>query len=996
MRYLKTLPRRLTALGLAFTLTFSTAWATAGEEKLQTSVQMVDGLTYRNTITENSGSRIESFAFELSPDSPVKAILLQGDETIYGGGSITQVVATAQAQGYHVLGAVNTDFFSITTGIPMGIVIEDGVYKSSNYLENAMVIGPEGISLVELPEVALSLYNHTNDTTVIPDHFNKLRNSGGGIYLLNSDFSTVSTRSDGAGWYVRLKLTDGEPPAETVPPEPETTEPTDSTEEGPVVPTGMPLPAIEPTASPEESPVSSPLPTDEGGEAEREVTSTPEASTEEEPTEDESQESPEPAAEPEPVPTAADDVVPEETDAPEETDSPEESEDAPERKLRVNGTLNFVVVEVTRSEKSLPMAQDEYILTAVDQYRGDIFESFQVGDWITLTASCDDPALSSAQWACGVGDIMVREGEYTDASSWIYRNDGRQPRTAMGLKPDGTLVLYAVDGRSSGYSSGLTQMDLAEELWRQGCTWVANLDGGGSTALAAWLPGQETVYVQNRPSDGSPRRCATYLLLVTEAGDGTPERLALIQEGQTVLTGTSLVLPQAVAIDSGLALAEADFSELTVASGGLGAVSEGVYTAGTAAGTDTLFLQAGKLTGSTQLHVVDSLTQMQVGRAGADGVLSSLRVFTGARVDLTLGGSYWGREALRGFGGETWSVQGDVGTVDLNGRFVAASRPAEGSITCTVGGLSQTIAVTVVDRHEDVQPGHWAYDSVEYCYEAGIVSGVSLTQFGRDNPIRRGDFIQMLYNAMGRPESEWVCTFLDVDPSAYYYRAITWAQELELATGVGEGNFAPGDSLTREQAFTLLYRFMTSQGVTLAEGDSAILEQFPDGEQVSEYAQIPTAALVELGLVGGKNNGLAPRDTLTRAEMAALMCRIMEFEPDLAVNLDREPGIPGVVDAPEPPPPPEEPEEPEEPGEPEITVRIGWVTGISSRLRVRSGPGADFEVLGQLHEGDMVEIMEELEGWYVIRYPAESETFGYVSAEYITLEDSPEAEAEIE
>ncbi|MDE6108574.1 MAG: SH3 domain-containing protein [Oscillospiraceae bacterium] len=113
--------------------------------------------------------------------------------------------------------------------------------------------------------------------------------------------------------------------------------------------------------------------------------------------------------------------------------------------------------------------------------------------------------------------------------------------------------------------------------------------------------------------------------------------------------------------------------------------------------------------------------------------------------------------------------------------------------------------------------------------------------------------------------------------------------------------------------------------------------------------------------------------------MAALMHRVMEFAPEIASGLDNEPGIPGVVDAPEPPP--------EEPREPEVIVRIGRVAGISSQLRVRSGPGSDFEVLGQLHEGDTVEILEELEGWYIIRYPEGSGAFGYVSAEYIALDE---------
>lgn len=81
---------------------------------------------------------------------------------------------------------------------------------------------------------------------------------------------------------------------------------------------------------------------------------------------------------------------------------------------------------------------------------------------------CEDEALPHAQWAGGVGDIMVWDGQLTDSSQWTYAKDGRQPRTALGMKEDGTLLVYAVDGRQSGYSSGLSQKDLAEEMIRPG------------------------------------------------------------------------------------------------------------------------------------------------------------------------------------------------------------------------------------------------------------------------------------------------------------------------------------------------------------------------------------------------------------------------------------------------------------------------------------------------------------------------------------------------
>ena len=206
MRHTNSLPRRAAAFLLACALLLPTAYAAAGERKLQTTTRIVDGLTYKNTVTSNGGSRVESFALELSTASAARAIMLQGSGTIYAGGSINKAVSSAQEMGYHVLGAINTDFFSMSTGVPLGIVIEDGVYKSGNEERNALAIDEDGsAAILNPPSVGMTLYNETTGASVVPDNFNKVRHAIGGTYLLNEYFSTVSTRSDGDGWYVRMK-----------------------------------------------------------------------------------------------------------------------------------------------------------------------------------------------------------------------------------------------------------------------------------------------------------------------------------------------------------------------------------------------------------------------------------------------------------------------------------------------------------------------------------------------------------------------------------------------------------------------------------------------------------------------------------------------------------------------------------------------------------------------------------------------------------------------
>lgn len=780
--------RQAAALALAVLLAIPTTYAAAGEQKIQTSSTLVEGLTYRNTVTVNNSSRVESFSMELEPDSEAYPILLQASGTMYGAATINKAVSYAQGLGYHVLGAINTDYFSTTTGVPIGIAIEDGVYKSSPEGEPAMLITDGQLSLDESPDVDITLTNQRSGATVTPNHFNKWRTGTGGLYLLNSDFSTVSTRTSTSGWYVRMKVVEGNP--------------------------------------------NDPLGIWGSGDADG-------------------------------------------------TD------------LTVNSTLTLEVTELLQTDQPATIGADEYILTA-DDTSGypETYQGFQVGDTVTLTTSCTDEALSAAQWAGGTGDVMVRDGKLTDSSTWLHVNEGRAPRTALGVKEDGTLVVYAVDGRQAGYSIGLSQVDVAEELRNQGCQWVVNLDGGGSTAISAWMPGQAAPSVRNLPSDGTLRSCATYLLLVTgQTGDGEPDRLALKEDGLVVLAGSSVILPQSMVLDNGLNVLSEDLSDLTITSQeDLGEVEDGVYTAGNKAGTDTLLLRSQDLgvTGTAQIHVVDALTSLTVSQSGNSSALTALSVKPEETVQLAVTGSYWNRTALRGWAPVTWTVTGDVGTVDQNGLFTASSKAVSGTITASAGGLSQTIQVATYSVHQDVTEDHWAYEAVEYCYDHGIVGGISATEFGRDNQIRRGDFMLMLYNAVGRPAVTSDCTFTDVAASDYYYTALSWAQSTGLASGTGDGAYSPKASITREQAFTILRQAMPLLGKECPTGSLTVLDQFSDKDLIADYAKGHTATLVAQGVVSGKGTGIDPKGNLTRAEMAALLYKLITYTPILDTDSDSD------------------------------------------------------------------------------------------------------------
>ena len=90
----------------------------------------------------------------------------------------------------------------------------------------------------------------------------------------------------------------------------------------------------------------------------------------------------------------------------------------------------------------------------------------------------------------------------------ITTNTAIHPRTAVGVKPDGKLLLFTVDGRIPSHSNGLTYVEMANILLRWGIRDAINLDGGTSTTLVMDNPltAENDPAVINVPSDGFEKR----------------------------------------------------------------------------------------------------------------------------------------------------------------------------------------------------------------------------------------------------------------------------------------------------------------------------------------------------------------------------------------------------------------------------------------------------------------------------------------------------------
>ena len=178
----------------------------------------------------------------------------------------------------------------------------------------------------------------------------------------------------------------------------------------------------------------------------------------------------------------------------------------------------------------------------------------------------------------------------------------------------------------------------------------------------------------------------------------------------------------------------------------------------------------------------------------------------------------------------------------------------------------------------DVNAGDWFYRDVLFSYEKGLMSGMDAAAFAPYANTTRAQIAVIFYRMEGSPAVEGENSFTDVvrdSGTAWFYDAVTWAQQNGIMGGYGNSSFATNDPITREQLAAIFYRYAQYKGYDTTQGGMAIRE-FDDYESISDYAMGAMAWAVNTGLVKGDSNLLYPKGTATRAEIAALFHRFAE------------------------------------------------------------------------------------------------------------------------
>ena len=173
----------------------------------------------------------------------------------------------------------------------------------------------------------------------------------------------------------------------------------------------------------------------------------------------------------------------------------------------------------------------------------------------------------------------------------------------------------------------------------------------------------------------------------------------------------------------------------------------------------------------------------------------------------------------------------------------------------------------------DVPSGFWGYNAIKRLSELGVVSGYPNGTFAPNGFVTRAEFVKMLCTAFNINAIDAKLSFDDVSSFDWHYDYIRRAYGAGIINGVSQDFFNPNGTITREDASTVVYRYLSSLGIL-----SSSASQFADSSSFADYAKDAIAYLAGNGIVNGVGDGLFDaKGNITRAACATLICNCLDF-----------------------------------------------------------------------------------------------------------------------
>lgn len=219
------------------------------------------------------------------------------------------------------------------------------------------------------------------------------------------------------------------------------------------------------------------------------------------------------------------------------------------------------------------------------------------------------------------------------------------------------------------------------------------------------------------------------------------------------------------------------------------------------------------------------------------------------------------------------------GTQNGNSHGGPNSSGGRGDVGVSTGIVAAGNNLSTADTRKeftDVPAEHWAYQSISFLFDNGVVSGRTENTFCPDERIRREEFVKMVVCAMNLSVTDKTDSFTDTNKNAWYSKYLNVAFENGIIAGRTDGSFGIGEYLTRQDMAVMILRSLNVKEISFDIGEKI---NFNDEADISNYAKESVSVLASAGIIHGMGNGIfSPTSATTRAEAAQIIYQIMKLE----------------------------------------------------------------------------------------------------------------------
>lgn len=586
--------------------------------------------------------------------------------------------------------------------------------------------------------------------------------------------------------------------------------------------------------------------------------------------------------------------------------------------------VTATVESISFDDGSVPIPDGKLLLSVDDAVAWEVksrLDAVSEGQTITFIANevSGETRWGSAEYGTGcLGGTLIRNGQLD------YVDESAAPRSAVGIKADGTIVFYTIDGRQSGYSYGVRKETLAKRMLELGCVDAVNLDGGGSTQLGGVAPETTDFQILNSPSDGL-RKCANFIFLQKmNTPDGIPYKLLVYPYASNVLSGSQIGV-WASAIDA--SYGKATMSEPLIYSvesdkttSGLATISSDGYLNVYGDGEVYVGVESGNAYGSTMINSVTTPESVIVLNEEDNTEVTSLALAKNQSINLTADSILYGEKLVDDDLAYKWELSdSSLGSISEDGVFTASENNTSGEIYVTAGTLETIVPVAISsDPEPTTAPSQSDYPTIvtnntetEFSAQISGIHGSIGTKnitlkidgnvtdftYSPEEQILTYIFTEGFVNTPHEitvivTDNSGYSAFkthelgdLSVMPNSFSDTEGHWARDYisymtsrEVVSGYEIDNkifFMPDNKMTRAEFACMIANYLdinlyNYRGIELP---------YSDINQIPEWAMMQVQAMYALGIMGGQQNGdnieFAPTSNIKRSEYSVATSRLM-------------------------------------------------------------------------------------------------------------------------